>query len=413
MLAGVEGSFISTDRFKKVLLRRAKMQILYLWIKKFKNLENVGIPFVGEYLFEEEYNNDGQLKHIIMKKNEEFVSNLFELNNLSSVTLLVGKNGSGKTSIIELLRVLFAAGDRITYQEVLIVYSDDAIWNRKVKVHKASSINADVIFDNILLDSKDYDINPPVHLQPQIELNNPPSIIHYSNTLSFQSPVEYAGVIDITTAGLLENDSHVHETKLSMGTSQVQAHISAELERNVSFLYGSRSQSRRKDIEDFIPYELSIAPIRQPLNAMIDTLKDKQYEGNIKNIYEILSRESIDAKEVFFNGIILGIIFSWLYQNIYIQTSDFLKVFEEALKQTEYGSNQYTSIMSRINNALGQSVRRTLYIKSAEQLIQLLESSLKKEELILATAPLGMVVKNRDSHGRELLRQIVAFHKGA
>ena len=77
---------------------------IYMWVKGYKGLENFGITFDNNYkiTFED--------RIIINKaKTDNNIENFYSIDktieNIDSVNLLIGKNGSGKTSILEMLNM--------------------------------------------------------------------------------------------------------------------------------------------------------------------------------------------------------------------------------------------------------------------------------------------------------------------
>ena len=75
---------------------------IYMWVKGYKGLENFGITFDNNYkiTFED--------RIIINKaKTDNNIENFYSIDktieNIDSVNLLIGKNGSGKTSILQVL----------------------------------------------------------------------------------------------------------------------------------------------------------------------------------------------------------------------------------------------------------------------------------------------------------------------
>ena len=83
---------------------------IYMWVKKYKGLENFGITFDNNY--EIKFNEkEGTLE--INRKCEpvnNHIENFYSIDktkgNIDSVNLLIGKNGSGKTRVLELLTLM-------------------------------------------------------------------------------------------------------------------------------------------------------------------------------------------------------------------------------------------------------------------------------------------------------------------
>jgi len=83
------------------------MELVYLWVEDYKNIHKQGFNFSPR--FECEY-KDGNLTICDKKekdnkcKNKDYIENFFGDN--INVTAIVGKNGSGKSSILKLILML-------------------------------------------------------------------------------------------------------------------------------------------------------------------------------------------------------------------------------------------------------------------------------------------------------------------
>jgi len=76
------------------------LELVYLWVEDYKNIKKQGFNFSPR--FECKYENDELT--IIEKKEDEYINNFFGKN--INVTAIVGKNGSGKSSLIKLIYML-------------------------------------------------------------------------------------------------------------------------------------------------------------------------------------------------------------------------------------------------------------------------------------------------------------------
>jgi len=76
------------------------MELIYLWIGNFRNLKNMGMSFSDKY--EVTYED----RKLLVKDNEnyyDYFGAFSEKSKVSSITALVGKNGCGKSNILELI----------------------------------------------------------------------------------------------------------------------------------------------------------------------------------------------------------------------------------------------------------------------------------------------------------------------
>jgi len=119
------------------------MELVYLWIAKYKNIKKQGFNFSNE--FECSYENNT----LTINKKEDSIKNFFG-NNID-ITAIVGKNGSGKSSIVEFLfGVLFKFKENEVNKNCLIIYRE----GKKLLICK---LNIEI--DSLLIDKKDKDIN--------------------------------------------------------------------------------------------------------------------------------------------------------------------------------------------------------------------------------------------------------------
>ena len=73
------------------------MELVYLWVKKYKNIKEQGFNFSPRFHCEyDEKNNE-----LTIDENDDYIENFFGDN--INVTAIVGKNGSGKSSLVEYL----------------------------------------------------------------------------------------------------------------------------------------------------------------------------------------------------------------------------------------------------------------------------------------------------------------------
>jgi len=104
------------------------MELVYLWVEDYKNIHKQGFNFSPRFdcTFHDEYDENGKLKDncklkIIEKKEDEYIKSFFGDN--INVTAIVGKNGSGKSSVLELISFLrFERISKITDKKVILIY---------------------------------------------------------------------------------------------------------------------------------------------------------------------------------------------------------------------------------------------------------------------------------------------------
>ena len=116
------------------------MELVYLWVKRYKNIRNQGFSFSPRFecKFYDEYNEEGELKDnckldICDKKGElapkcednNYIENFFDNNNIN-ITAIVGKNGSGKTHLLEIITLLLDAENY--HLNIFLIYKIDKFY---------------------------------------------------------------------------------------------------------------------------------------------------------------------------------------------------------------------------------------------------------------------------------------------
>jgi len=79
------------------------MELVYLWVEEYKNIKKQGFNFSPRFTCK----YDDETKELTIDENKEYVS-IFPKN--VNVTAIVGENGSGKSSLFEVLTFLFYQG---------------------------------------------------------------------------------------------------------------------------------------------------------------------------------------------------------------------------------------------------------------------------------------------------------------
>jgi len=75
------------------------MELVYLWVEEYKNIKKQGFNFSPRF----NCRYDEEKKELSIDENDDYIENFFGKN--INVTAIVGKNGSGKSNLLELLFV--------------------------------------------------------------------------------------------------------------------------------------------------------------------------------------------------------------------------------------------------------------------------------------------------------------------
>jgi predicted ATPase len=96
------------------------MQVSYLWVQKFRNIERQGFTFSTRYQFSYDY----ELNELKKENNERYLNDFFG-NGISSITGLIGQNASGKTNLLELLLHVMAGANIKIGEPFFVVLEDE------------------------------------------------------------------------------------------------------------------------------------------------------------------------------------------------------------------------------------------------------------------------------------------------
>ena len=118
------------------------MELVYLWVEKYKNIHKKGFNFSPR--FECKYENN-ELNICDKKKkeckNNDYIENFFAKN--INITAIVGKNGSGKSSLLKVIRQII--DQKINDGSFLIFY--EKAQNKYICIYTLNKINSNIEFE--------------------------------------------------------------------------------------------------------------------------------------------------------------------------------------------------------------------------------------------------------------------------
>lgn len=177
------------------------MEIVYLWIEKYKNIENNGFNFNPKFTCYYDQN----INEITINENKNYI-NMFPKN--INVTAIIGDNGCGKSSLIELVLLSFFSG-RCNNEELnwILVYDEEEdkflispFTNENIAFNKIIIDNSRLENSSIEIRGKEYYFNWidrkdffNLHYNPSMEL---PSSF-FLNYISDSSRPYYGSIYDI------------------------------------------------------------------------------------------------------------------------------------------------------------------------------------------------------------------------
>lgn len=263
------------------------MQLLYLWIQKSRLFCNRGFNFSGEYDFK--FNSEE--KSLGCTYNDKYPSKLYNSENVELISYIVGENGNGKTTLLEMLM-------EILPYDCGICCSSDLKCIYALKDGTGNDIYVYTTLDGIKIEPgkgvkiKNCEGSTITKLKVSrgffvCEEMNKTSVIFHSNVFNrdrynFQN--RFSGVEDISFNGFLKSAYEYRTTDIGQGVkSELRYFLDRDMMCQISFISeGSKCLPRRG-----IPFSLP-----QGLKVRFEG------EGNILgHIYKYAEMEDETAKE--------------------------------------------------------------------------------------------------------------------
>lgn len=111
------------------------MELLYIWIDNYKNINRQGFNFSPKYRFEftpTTNEKDEVTGGDLTCTENDFPDNFF-CEGISNVTAIVGENGSGKSNLLEL--IMFAKTPAIIFHKMIYVIDDIIYYSKHFKIN--------------------------------------------------------------------------------------------------------------------------------------------------------------------------------------------------------------------------------------------------------------------------------------
>ena len=327
------------------------MKLLYLWISEDKNkvFFNEGFNFGGKYYFE----FDQAENEIKVDYKKSYIENFYNFNKnseygVTDITAIVGANGSGKTSLLNMLKEIFSGGSMIGIGDVFFEKGIIMILENK-ELDTIEVIYDGNKFNNILvrplqeiqckLELKKFEVRTGEHNFKQVQIDELKNIgnVYFSNAIDYLDGGDcvingQTIVHDISMNSLLINDikkinffSNVNVPEAiskKLQINQIEAYKKYETLRILKF------NTKKQELK--LPFDL-------PNRIEIQSRDYRNYNYNIDKEYSIITNlmqkiegiNSFSKDQIEKNRIILNIVF-FLVRNI-IEYFPFLEYYDNEL----------------------------------------------------------------------------------
>ena len=302
------------------------MELIYLWIEEYKNIKREGFNFSprfqcrffpkyevrGANNYKKEMLIDNCILEIIDKEitKEDYPKNIFD--EKINLTAIVGENGAGKSSLLEILSNKYSPVD---YQNLFFIFYNKK--NKKLTLHGAKHEQFGYIKEKNL-NQKIFEINLVDSFQ---EIENTKTV-YFSNILNendltlpmFFDTRSYSHTVNISTTQILNQMKSI-ETKYS-GINSGSITGFDKIYRSYRIQEIQRAIILIKDKAIKIPFELPISLEIKNIDfkSHIENAKNKFGDVNYKEILDILDKNN-DKKTLFKNYLSANLIISLLLEN--------------------------------------------------------------------------------------------------
>jgi predicted ATPase len=256
------------------------MEIAFIWVSKFRSLENIGLNFSAENFF----SFDPDTKVLKKEDSREITIKNFFNENVTNLSAIVGENGVGKTSIFYLLRIV--------YSDIIEQYKLATEKNYKAK---EQSNNQDLAYVAVLKKGNEMFFFKSLKLA-NIKTNIPDARKKLSPIIEKSYMLYYANIFDYSS---FNYGSYVYDLSTNSIVDYVINQITQQYEeetypeKEFAFLY--KTQEISDQLNFLVDFEKEI-PFEMPAALTIE-INFSQEKGDVLEYHQLDDEEEEDGKE--------------------------------------------------------------------------------------------------------------------
>lgn len=199
------------------------MELVYVWIEEYKNIKNQGFNLSPNHEFELIKKKDGKyiLENKMIGEDGKSIAKNFFGENISNITAIIGKNGSGKSSLIEAITRFSKSEGNVKFGSRILIFKDkDTFYYYQEKV----DIDSPSYYE---LEEKSLEIKEFANKENGLD------IIYYDNIILKKPWLSQA---HSKIQNISSQRMYLLDEKRSLGNSPLNIFASSETRRNIIFL---------------------------------------------------------------------------------------------------------------------------------------------------------------------------------
>jgi hypothetical protein len=228
------------------------MEILYLWIESYRNLNEQGFNFSTEFIFNLEKTVDGDKSEYLLTiiKNDRYIPNFFDNPFITNATAVIGQNGTGKSNLLDFIKKYLPINNHEWPSGGIIAYRID----NQLYLLFPDSMNLKISDNTSSFNRFPYPYRLPREAEGVHKTYADAHYIYYSNIVDLRREEIYlGGFTNISTLACILSDNEYDALGLSNKlTDSFSKYKANEIRRNVQFLLSKDRSLLKFQLPEFL-----------------------------------------------------------------------------------------------------------------------------------------------------------------